>query len=117
MHPCRIVSLSVATVYALPRSEGLKSLGLIGLFLTAFEDGLYTDFSFFLYVTLPSIVVGVLAPAFSMAFGELLCLPPWHLTLRGPRRILEWLAWLTKREAFLVGHSHLVAHARLRLPR
>jgi len=51
--------------------EGLKILGLIGLFLTAFEDGLYTDFSFFPYVTLPSIFVGILAPAFSMGLGNL----------------------------------------------
>jgi hypothetical protein len=53
------------------RREGLKILGLIGLFLTAFEDGLYTDFSFFPYVTLPSLFVGILAPAFSMGLGNL----------------------------------------------
>jgi Kef-type K+ transport system membrane component KefB len=52
-----------------PYQEGLQGIGLLGVFLAAFEDGLYTDLDFFQFVTLPSFLVGTVAPALSVGLG------------------------------------------------
>ncbi len=49
--------------------EALRIMGYIGLLLAAFEDGLFTDLSFFSYVAIPSILTSLIGPALSMLFG------------------------------------------------
>jgi len=52
-----------------PYQEGLRGIGLLGVFLSAFEDGLYTDLEFFQFVALPSLLVGTIAPALSVGLS------------------------------------------------
>jgi hypothetical protein len=50
--------------------EALRIAGYLGVLLAAFEDGLFTELSFFSYVALPSILTALISPAISMLFGE-----------------------------------------------